>query len=379
MKRTAYAILISMIFVLSVSFIGCGNPLVSGAKVSIQQNNYDKAIEQCLQAIEQEPDNAEAYYVMGNAYFKKSMFKEMNDAFIKSLAIGDKFNDKIESHRELAWNKLFESGVTDINEAQYEKAAEKFEVATQIKPERVSAYNNLAYVYNQLDQPEKAKDTYIRALAVDSTDMEIKYYLGVLYYNTKNYEACIETMNEVLENTEPGSELYNNSIVTLAIAYDLSGNSDKAIETYDNALKVNPTDKDILFNKGRLYFLQKDYENAAKVWQRVIEIDPDDFEAHLNIANSYINVGDSLKNEQRNQNDKMEYIHTEEERAELQERYMEQYSKAIPLLEKAAQLQPENPNVWQVLGYVYYWSDPNDKEAQEKSKNAFDKADALAQ
>lgn len=378
MKRLAYALIVSMMFIMMISFIGCGNPYINMANGAIKQNDFDKAIEQCKLAIEEDAQNFEAYYILGNAYYQKGMYAEMNEAFNKSLEIDPKFEGKIQTHKEIAWNKLFEGGVADINEEKYEDAAEKFEIASQIIPNRTGAYNNMAYAYNQIDQPEKAKDAYLRALAIDSTDMELKYYLGVLYYNTQEYENCIATMSEILDNTEPGSELYNNSIVSLAIAYDLSGNSEKAIETYDNALKLNPNDKDILFNKGRLYFLQKDYENAAKVWQRVIEIDPDDFEAHLNIANSFINVGDEIKKEATQQNDQLEYIHSEEERADLEAQYKAQYSKAVPLLEKAVEMKPENANAWQVLGYVYYWSDPSNKELTEKSKEAFDKADALS-
>lgn len=378
MKRIAYAVALSMMFVLAVSFIGCGNPYINEANVAIKQNNFDKAIEQCQQAISEDAQNFDAYYILGNAYYQKGMFKEMNDAFSSSLEINPKHEAKIKTHRELAWNKLFEGGVTDIEAAEYEKAASKFEIATQLIADRTGAYNNLAYAYNQLDQPENAKDAYIRALAVDSSDLEIKYYLGVLYYNMQDYDACITTMTEIMDTAEPGTELYNNSMVSLAIAYDLAGNSEKAIETYDNALKLNPDDKDILFNKGRLYFLQKDYENAAKVWQRVIEIDPDDFEAHLNISNSYINVGDSLKNERNKQDDQLEYIHSEDERASLEEEYKAQYQKAIPLLERASEMQPENANVWQILGYVYYWVDPTNDDFVTKSKDAFDKADALS-
>ena len=49
-------------------FTGCQDTYTTSAKVYMQQNNYDKAIEQCLLAIDQIPNNAEAYYVLGQAY-----------------------------------------------------------------------------------------------------------------------------------------------------------------------------------------------------------------------------------------------------------------------------------------------------------------------
>ncbi len=366
---------VALTMLLIIAFTGCGSPLVSGAKVYIQQNNYDKAIEQCKLALEQNSQDAEAYYVMGEAYYHKNMFAEMNDAFTQSLAIDVKHTDKVKYYREVTWSKLFNDGVRFINEGNYEKSAAKFLEASNLLADanHLGAFKNLAYAYNQLGNDSLALETYKRAIKVDSSDMELKYYLGTMYYNKKQYDSAIDALNEVIINVSPDSSIYNDALLQLAYSYDVSGESDKAIETYDNALKLRPADKDILFNKGRLLYMQKNYDDAAKTWEKVIELDPNDFETHMNIANAYIVMGDSLKKVANEQDDSFKFIRSEEERNEIMKKAVAEYTLALPLLEKASELKSENANVWQNLGYVYYWIEEHDK-----SKAAFDKFKELS-
>lgn len=371
MKRTFIFIIVALIggFIL---FTSCQQTAVTSAKLYLQQANYDAAIEQCKLAIEEMPNNAEAYFVLGQAYGKKKMYREMNEAFKNSLEFSQKHTPEIEQHRLKYWIDLFNSGVASIKQDQLNDAVEKFNLAIEIIPDRVDAYKNLAFAYTQKKDDPSAIQTYIKAIEIDSTDLEIKNYLGNLYYQNKEYEKAIKVLNEVTAKADPHSKEFSEALHSIAISYDLMGQSDKAIEAYENALKVAPEDVDLMFNMGRLYFMQENYEKAIESFQKVLEKDPDDFDSNLNIGNVYINIADSLAKEAKATDDKGKLILSETEIAQKESLSKGNFEKAIPYLEKATQIKSDNANAWTLLGIVYVRAG-----MAEKGKEAFDKADEL--
>lgn len=339
MKRLIVVLAVALIGGI-ILFTGCQNTAVSSAKVYIQQNNLDAAIEQAQTAIEQEPDNAEAYFVLGNAYGMKQMFREMNEAYTKSIELSDKHVEEIDHARLKYWIDIFNTAVAQIKQDQLDEAAENFQLCTEIMPEKIDAYKNLAFVYSQSDNTEGAIEAYKRGLEVDPTDIEMKNFLGVLYYQGKQYEEAIEILGQVLEEAEPTSEEYKQALFNTAFSYDLMGKPELAIEAYMNAIEAVPGDKDLLFNLARLHYMQDNYEEAIMWFTKVLELDPADFEANFNIGVSYLQ--------------------------------MEKFEDAIPTLEKATQVSPENANAWTNLGIAYVRAGD-----AEKGQEAFDKADAL--
>lgn len=337
--KLAVAVLISA--VLGVFFCGCPNPDVEGAKVAIHNNNNpDRAIELTQKVITQDPQNAEAYFVMGEAYGMKGKYKEMNDAFNNSLKVSPKFTAKIEADKQKFWQNLFVAGVTSIKQNKLDLALEQFSLATEILPNRTEAYKNLAYTYSQLGNDSSAIDVYKKAVQIDTSDLDLQTSLGIFYYRVKDYDNAIKVLEPVMKKAEPGSKEYSDALYHLSYAYDLTDRSDKAIEMYKKALELAPGDKDLIFNLSRLYFIQEKYDKAIEGFNQILEENPDDFESNINVGNAYIKL--------------------------------EKWDKAIPYLKQSTELQPDNANAWDLLGVALV-----NAGQIEEGKNAFNKADQL--
>ena len=339
MKRMIVVLAVALVGGI-ILFTGCQSTAVSSAKVYIQQNNYDAAIEQAQLAIEQEPDNAEAHFVLGNAYGMKSMFREMNDAYTKSLGLSDKHAEEIDHSRLKYWIDLFNTAVGEIKQDQLDEAAENFQLCTELMPDKIDAYKNLAFVYSQAGNTEDAIEAYKKGLEVDPTDVEMKNFLGVLYYQSKQYDAAIEVLSQVLEESDPTTEAYKQALFNVAFSYDLKGEPEKAIQAYKNALEAVPGDKDLNFNLARLYYMQDNFDEAIVWFNQVLGLDPNDFEANFNIGVSNLQ--------------------------------MDKFEEAVPYLEKATEINPANANAWTNLGIAYVRAGDS-----EKGQAAFDRADAL--
>jgi len=360
--KTIYITLLSLALAATI-FMACQSKEVTSAKVYIQQNNWDKAIEQLEMAIKAYPNDAEAYYLLGEGYGNQGRWKEMNEMFDKSLELSPKFENQIKHSREKYWVTNFNSGVNRVNNGNVEGAIKQFKICIDIDPNRIEAYRNLAVSYLRADSLQAAKKVYDEALKIKPDDKELLLQAAQVNFTLKNYQAVIDLMKKILEK-EPEN---TDAIVNIALAYDFLGEKEKAMAEYENALKRNPNDKDLLFNLGRLYYLNHDYEKAVEMFSRVIELNPEDYDSNLNVGNAYLSMGDNYRKQLVAKDEKGEGV-TKEEYDKLKSFYQ----KAIPYLEKAISIKNDDPSAWNNLGVAYV-----NVGNTEKGKECFEKADQL--
>ncbi len=82
-------------------------------------------------------------------------------------------------------------GMVDDGTGQYEKAAEQFQQAVQLDPTNDAAYRGLAGAYQRLNQPDKAEETYKRAISLRPQYWRGYHVLGVFYWSRAEYEKAV--------------------------------------------------------------------------------------------------------------------------------------------------------------------------------------------
>ena len=362
--RSKFAILfVAILCFSSMLFLACQTKEVTSAKVYIQQDNWDKAIEQLEKAVTLYPGDAEAHYLLGEGYGNQGNWAKMNEMFDKSLAIGPAFEPQIKSVREKYWVTTFNSGVNRINGEDTEGALKQFKTCLQIDPKRAEAYKNLAFTYMRLDSLQEAKATYIKFLEIEPTNVVTIHALANLNFQLKKYDEVVELETKVLELNPQDSD----AVANLALAYDFLGEKEKAMATYEKAIKDSPDDKDLVFNLARLHYVNGEYDKAVSLFQKVIAIDPEDFDSNLNVGNAYLQMAD----EYRKSLVKREEAGEDVSQADL-DKLKEYYRQSIPYMEKASEKKPENANIWNNLGVAYIQAGN-----AVKGKECFDKAEAL--
>jgi len=354
--KTRYVVVI-MLLVGIISLMSCQTKEVTSAKVYIQQDNWEKAIEQLETAVKLYPNDAEAHHLLGEGYANQGEWDKMNQMFQKSLEISPQFEQQIKNTREKNWVTNFNSGVNRINGNDLDGAIEKFKTCIVIDSQKVEAYRNLAIAYTKKDQLEDAKAIYGKAIKIEPDNLELVQALAVLHFEAKEFDKVVELEKKALERNPDDTD----AIANLALAYDYLGEKQQALENYQKALEKNPEDTDLLFNLARLHYMNEKYENAIELFTKVINAKPDDYDANVNVGNAYLSMADILRKklvEKENNNETV----TQEERDHL----ISFYSKSIEPLEKAMSIQPDNPNsvnIWNNLGVAYIQKGDKDKGA----------------
>ncbi|MBU4348447.1 O-antigen ligase family protein [Patescibacteria group bacterium] len=96
-------------------------------------------------------------------------------------------------------------------------------------------------------------------------------------------EAIAEIEQDKNENLlDPRPSIY------LGIIYSKINQIDKAIEAYENALKISPRKQDILFSLADCYMAKDDYKQALLILKKAYEEDPEFTVARIYLAGMYI-------------------------------------------------------------------------------------------
>jgi len=87
--------------------------------------------------------------------------------------------------------------------------------------------------------------------------------------------------------TDDLSTAYNNR----GDAYYQNGNSDRAIQDFDQAIRLNPNYAEAFGNRGSAYYQKGNYDRAIQDFDQAIRLDPNDAEMYNNRATAYYQKG----------------------------------------------------------------------------------------
>lgn len=200
--------------------------LLKLAELKYILEDYDGAIITLNEVIKKDPQNAEAYFLLG------VNFRALGDT-IRAI---NSFQTSVEWDNKLldAWlllGELYEN--TDIK-----KALQSYESAIISIPQDPRPFHAKAYLLQNNGQIEEAKDIYT-SLVVQFADYHDAYLnLGVLYFEQDSFDKA-EELFTILSSKKPADYL---PYFLLGKTQEQSGQIDKAINSYKNALNLNKND-----------------------------------------------------------------------------------------------------------------------------------------
>lgn len=154
----------------------------------------------------------------------------------------------------------FSQGIQLDKQKRYSEAIQAYIKAIEIDPSDDRVWSNLAAnLADQTDSPDTVNLTAARKAAMAAIDK-----------NHNRYQA------------------WN----TLGVIFFILKQEDKAIQYYQQALRIKPDYPKCLFNLGISYNSLGQDNAAIDVYLRLLKLDPDDWQAWHNLAVSYKNIGD---------------------------------------------------------------------------------------
>lgn len=182
--------------------------------------------------------------------------------------------------------KYNKDGKKYFSQGKYEEAADSFLKAIDKNPNRMDYYidygmtlialGNYEEAIVQFDQAYRDKDIKI----IEQNNKKLFRGKGIAYYYSKQYEKALEQFNLALEISElPDLNLdilYYKGNTLMAI-----GSYDLAAEVYSSILSKNEKDASALLERAYCYQILGSYENAFEDYNKVISLDPDNYDGYF--------------------------------------------------------------------------------------------------
>ncbi|HEB83479.1 MAG TPA: tetratricopeptide repeat protein [Bacteroidetes bacterium] len=285
-------VIFGSVILFAALLLGCQSTYVRSAKIYLQQNDPENAKEVLLQGTEVTPQDPELWYILGKVYFDLREYPAMNDAFSKSLELSDQFAGDIKITRFEAWRLQFNAAVKPFNEKKYEEALKLFEGALSVIPDDPETLKRIGLCYIELENFDKAEEYLKRTIALDTdtTDVASRFNLMQLYWRQKRYEDVIRVADEILamESDKLDDRKRLDTIQKKALSYQQLDRVDDSIQAWTDAIAQFPGNADFYYNRAILLHGQERYDEAAKDYMKVLEINPDDVEARMNVARALL-------------------------------------------------------------------------------------------
>jgi TolB-like protein/Flp pilus assembly protein TadD len=246
-----------------------------------------KSIDYFNQAIEKDPNYAQAYAGLAQAWkllpafnggAPKDCFPQAEAAAKKALALDDTSSS---AHAALA-------SLKGLNGFDYPGAISEYERALQLNPNDATAHQWFANdTLANVGQNERELTELKRAVELDPLSLVINSNLGWAYIHLGRLDEAIAQLRKTVEMD--GAFYYAR--YSLGLALELKGAVPEAIAEYQKAIAISE-DPVPLGMLGRLYAAQGRKDEAQKILQQLRQRREQHYTAAYALALVYLGLGD---------------------------------------------------------------------------------------
>ncbi len=240
-------------------------------KVLVEKGNTNEAIGQLKKYVETYPQGKytdETNELLSDILFENNNYKAAIE-YIESLK---RRTDRInQAYQNLTYNQ----GVIDFNNEKFVEAATYFEKSLTQPVNRMLAEETKFWLAESAFARNDPKAEQLYRNLLNSSDVSIRnkssYGLGYLAFNSQDYviaQRFFEDYVKTNRGNEATVQKYEDALMRLADSYLGQRNFRKALDTYEEAIQNNRTEKDYaLYQKANtLKFLGRP-EEAAQVYK----------------------------------------------------------------------------------------------------------------
>ncbi len=222
---------------------------------ALQTRDYEGSLANFLQILQTNPERYDLRYKVGVIFLLTGKY----DAARQELALVlSKRPDMLEAHEAL--------GMVHLQEKNYSQAIEEFQIVLSKEPRRGKTRHLLGIAYLEAGQPQRAIPELKEAANLDPNQAPTLVALGQAYIRQKDYQAAVTILKKA-QLLNPQNQKAN---------YEL-GMALAALKRYPEALEafLKSGDEAQAYNNiGVYYYMDGRYEEAAKCFQRALDLRP---------------------------------------------------------------------------------------------------------
>lgn len=275
-----------------------------------QKEDFEGAVAAYKKSLGAKEDVSSTHFFMGNVYQKLGKYEEAIEEYKKAIKLDPEipilFNN-------LAW-AFYQTG-------DYDRAIRSFEEAVNLDPDLPFSYNGLGCVYQEMGYLEDAVEEFLQAIELFPEYSAVHLKLGWVYYQMGDYDKAALEFNTIIDQTDDENYLLS-AHYSLANTFMAQNLMEEAYEEFLQVIKHDPEFADAYFHLGVICSKLEMYEKSMDYLNKSIEKKSKlKDQTHIYLALSYANLKD--------------------------------FDKALKEGELALQFEPNDPEVYSILGSIY--------------------------
>lgn len=245
--------------------------------LAVQNHDYESSLINFLQILKDQPENYDLRYKVGVIFLLSGQYEAAQRELARVLI---KQPEMLAAHEAL--------GLAHLQEKQYPLALEEFRLVLAKEPNRVGTRYLLGVAQLMAGQTREAITALETAAALDPRHIATMTALGQAYFKMKDYPRALTWLKKG-QSLAPNQPKLNYHLgMALAAAKRYPEALQAFLKAGDEAQAYN--------NIGVHYFLEGQYEEAAKCFQRALELRPIFYrEARVNLNRALERLQDSRK------------------------------------------------------------------------------------
>ena len=255
----------------------------------LEKKRYDEALGEFDQAVDINPESAEAFKGRADAYhfagegekavadYNEAVNLGLTDAEIyrrrgsdqKSLLNFDKaIADYTEAIKTDPKQSVSYSGrcQTYLDNRQFVLAMTDCNKALELNPNDADAYISRGNVYLAKDENNLAIADFNKSLSLQSGNAAAYLGRGNAYYNQENYSKALIDFTETIRLDSKNPPAYG----LRGLVYQKTNRDESAISDFNNAILINPEFALLYGSRGRSFLNQKKYNEAIADYTKAL-------------------------------------------------------------------------------------------------------------
>ena len=235
-------------------------PNYNDALKNFQNGKISEAKEICNEILKSEPDNFNAYYLLGVIAFQTRNYKQSEELISKAIEIN---SENFEFYNFI--------GIVLVHLNRFEEAIKNWTKAIEINPNSLDAYNNRGNALIKLKKNESALKDFDQAIKIKPNFAQAYNNRGVVLKDLNRFDLALESSNKAIEINPNYADAYNLKGVILRELNQI----EESLNNYDKAIEINPNFADAHVNRGNLLLNENKQLNLAlESFTKALKINP---------------------------------------------------------------------------------------------------------
>jgi len=252
-------------FFCAVIFNSCAASRMEGVRLSIRQQNWQRAQEGLEELVRQNPRDGKALLLLVEVYGELDMAEKMMHTVHRLHRLSPQFHESLTYLTGMYWRRNFDRGLKQFHTRNYAAAVVSFRRAVTIDSTNSHSQQKYADALFMAGRYYEARKQYQAVLKKDPENPVLLNNLSEIFFIEKKYMDAIRLCDEILAR----DQTQINALMRRAYAYNALGKFNTAEEDFILATTLNPTAR-LFTDFGLMYFRNHRYREAIRQFEQAL-------------------------------------------------------------------------------------------------------------